>query len=154
MRPNGLSRTAVVALVTAATLFAAAWGNPGSTGDEFVFTPVPYTVLPAEPGETPRVIAEDEDGEEYLAAELLVLLPRSELDGFLEWLEAVGFEGQRLGEDTTGAAATSAAERGVALDKATVLVRVPRGAAIAARTLILQEHEVDSVDLSRIYTFQ
>ncbi len=55
MRPNGLSRTAVVALVTAAA-FAAACGNPGPTGEEFVFTPVPFTVLPAEPGKTPAAV--------------------------------------------------------------------------------------------------
>jgi len=153
MKLTGWSRMAALALTTA-TLFAVACGNPGPTGDEFVFTPVPYTVLPAEPGETPRVIAIDDDGEEYLAAELLVLLPRTELDGFLNWLDEVGFEGQRLGEDTSSADATRAADRGVILDKTTVLVRVPRGAAIAARDLILARPEVDSVGLSRIYTFQ
>jgi len=132
----------------AAAVIAAACGSPDPKVREFVFTPVPYTVLPAEPGETPVVMAVDEDGNEYFAAELVVLIPRVELDDFLGWLDDVGLAGQRLDADRTAAEATRAAEAGIVLDKALVFVKVPRGGAIAARDLLRTRPGLGDVELS------
>ncbi len=146
MKLTSWSRTAVFPLLAAAA-FAAACGNPGPTGNEFVFTPVPYTVLPAEPGETPVVVALDDEGDVYYAAELSFLIDEDELSAFLEWLESVGLEGVRLDEERPAAERTMAAERGVTLDKAIVFVKVPRGGAIAARDLLRTRRGLEDVEL-------
>jgi len=153
MKLLGWPRTGLLAL-TAFAVIAVACGSPDPSGDAFVFTPVPYTVLPAEPGETPIVVALDDDGDEYLAAEVVVLLRLTDVDRFLAWLKGIGLDGQRLDEDLSDVNATRAAERGLVIDKASVLVIVPRGAAVAARERIATRPEVESVSLSYLRSTQ
>lgn len=125
-----------------AALLAAACGNPGPTGNEFVFTPVPYTVLSAEPGETPVVVALDENDSRYVEGGVGVSLPRSELDDFVEWLDDVGFEWRRIDTDR------GEIDKEWGIDDAVLFVTVPLGAATQARDLIRTRPVVTSADLN------
>jgi len=132
-------RTSILAFIAAA-LIAAACGSPSPEGDEFVFTPVPYTVVPTEPGEPTVVIALDKDGNEYLEGSVLVLVSRRELEGFTEWLDDIGLEWRRLDEDHEELGARPAL----------ISVRVPLGAAPAAREFIRDRPGVEAVDLNHL----
>lgn len=128
MKRIGWRRVMVVAILAAA-LFAFGCGNPGPARGTFVFTPVPYTVVPAESGQPSFAIGVDENGSKYQADILSVLVPKIDVDDFLDWLTEAGLEGSRMDEELSDENATRAAGRGIELDQALVFVRVPLGSA-------------------------
>ena len=81
-------------LVAAAALLAAmavACGSPGPKQREFVFTPVPYTVI-AGPRGTPVAIYETEPGSSFSADSIIVLVSSATRPEFEDWTRRVGFK--------------------------------------------------------------
>ncbi len=141
MKHTSQHMSGVFAFAVAAVL-AAACGSPAPKTSEFVFTPVPYTVLPAEPGETPVVVALDEDGSRYVEGGVVASLPRDDLSDFVEWLEDAGLEWERIDTDR------GEIDKELGINDAILFVRVPLGTATQARDLIRSRPEVASADLN------
>ncbi len=137
-------RLGVVAVVAATAAGVSCDGS--DDGDkEFVFTPAPYTVVRAEPDETPVVIGFDETtGGYYFEGGLHVVVPPSvDLEDFVSRLEAVGLTGTRLDPDPKPG------------DMAIVRVEVPLGGVLTARDLIRTWPGLEfSVNFSYLSAFQ
>jgi hypothetical protein len=120
----------------AVLMVAAACGSPDGDAPEFVYTPVPYTVIPAQT-RVPSYIVSERDGEVYQADKVLVAVAKEQREEFTEWLDDVGFGvGQII--DTPGAD----------LPIVTVVVHVPPGSAPDAVEFIRPQLGVREVGLS------
>lgn len=138
--------------VVAIALTIAGCGSPDPPNGKFVFTPVPYTVLP-EVFKTPIAVAFDPGagatGSYYLADQVLVQINRDRVVNFTSWAAMVEFDVEVRIADVTlcerdQTQCLDTAPQGISL----LVVKVPVGSALDAVRLIERQHNVFSVELS------
>ena len=127
-----VARLALVPLL-ASMLLLGACGSPGPADDDFTFTfdPVPYTVVVPPPearDQELRLISVAENGAQYKADQVAVILKVEHFDEFERWTQKIGFRvlersKPRIVRDTT--LVVVLVPPGSVLDAAKVIQRRP-----------------------------
>lgn len=111
----------------------------GSSDAEFVYTPVPYTVVMSPSGTPIPWAAERDEGRRYRVDEVVAYVDRDHATQFLTWAREFDFNGEILMDDPS-------------MDVVMIALTVPVGAARAARDFIQGRPGVEAVDVN--YTLQ
>lgn len=140
-RIRAIGRALVYASFISSMLVSAAACDDDSPA-AFVFTPVPYTVFPAQGEGTAVAIALTPKGDRYVADEVIVGVADDSREEFSRWIESNGFSIVR----------TVAGESSP--DRDFILVKVPLGSVPEAMPLIESQDGVLSVDYHSFFVLQ